>query len=112
MNSTIKKRYPKENTNVFFSIEKIYTWSSIRVKLKKILRLTIITFKKMMYASSLILSLLTTIMVFNWKWTFLHNYVNLSQYCFVVAAFFFINLSIYVSAFVIRELCFERGYLK
>lgn len=112
MNSTIKKSYPKENTNVFFSMEKIYTWSSMRVQLKKTLRLIIITFRKMMYASSLFLSVLTTVMVFNWKWTFLHNYVNLSQYCFVIAAFFFINLSIYVSAFVLRELLFERGYIK
>jgi len=105
----VKRDY---KTGVFYSIEKIYTLSSIKVIIKKALRLTIITFRKMMYASSLILSLLTTVMVFNWKWTFLHNYVNLSQYCFVVAAFFFINLSIYVSAFVIRELCFERGYVK
>ena len=110
MNNTLKKRYP--GTNVFFSMEKIYTLSSMKIQLKKALRLIIITFRKTMYMSSLLLSLLTTVMVFNWKWTFLHNYVNLSQYCFVIAAFFFINLSIYVSAFVLRELCFERGYVK
>lgn len=99
-------------TGVFYSIEKIYTLSSIKALIKRALRVTIIAFKKITYATSLALSMLTTLMVFNWKWDFLNHYTNLTQYCFVFAAAFFVSASIYLIAFVLRELLFERGYVQ